>query len=414
MGLVRRLADNLTPLRHRNYRLVWLAELVSDIGDWAARLAVTILVLERTDSAALSTFGFAVAILPALLLGPYLSAFGDRYPRRAFLVVADLVRMALYGAMALPVPTWALFPLLFVASTASPPFEAVRGALLPSLVPADTYPRAVMLSSVSSQGALLGGYAVGGVVVAAVGTRAALAINAGTFLVSALVLSRVDGGTHAPSTATPRESLQGGWACIVGDAVVRRAFALLLVVDFVTIGAEVLAPAYADEVLHAGPRTAGLLAAAVPLGTIAMAALRRHDLTGRDPVRPIALGAALSAFPAAILFGFDVGSPVVVLAFAAVGGVFGSLLLANALFGARIPDEVRAASFGVLSAGVDGSQALGAVAAGLVAEVIGVRTTCGVGLALAGALATTFLVARTGQEAEGRDAVLGPEEAIDP
>ena len=157
MSPARRLAALVTPLRHRDYRLVWLAELASELGDWAARLALSILVLERTNSPALSAFSFAVAVLPGVVLGPYLSAFGDRFPRRRFLVLSDVVRMVLYGAMALPVPTWPLFPLVFVASTASSPFEAVRGALLPSIVPADVYPKAVMLSSVTSQCALLGG-----------------------------------------------------------------------------------------------------------------------------------------------------------------------------------------------------------------------------------------------------------------
>ncbi|HEY0499585.1 MAG TPA: MFS transporter, partial [Kutzneria sp.] len=96
------------------FRALWLAELVSTAGDQVARVALSLLVFDRTRSAALAALTFALTMLPALF-GPLLAGLADRYPRRNVMVTADLIRAVLMGIMAIPgVSLPPLFLLLFV------------------------------------------------------------------------------------------------------------------------------------------------------------------------------------------------------------------------------------------------------------------------------------------------------------
>jgi hypothetical protein len=236
-----------------------------------------------------------------------------------------------------------------------------------------------MLSSVTSQVALLGGYAFGGGLVAVIGARPALGVNAGSFLVSAVVLLGVRGGRNrAEGAVTAAESLRRGWAFLRGDPVLTSTFAFMAVVVAGAIVVEALAAAYATQVLHRGPGAAGLLAAAIPVGTIAVAALLRHDPQRADPLRPLGRIVAISATTAAVILALEPTLGGAIAGFVAVGAVFGAVLPANAVFGTRLRDDVRASAFGVVSAGVEGAQALGALAGGLAAEAAGVRAV-GVG-----------------------------------
>jgi predicted MFS family arabinose efflux permease len=367
----------VSPLHHRDYRLVWIAQITSELGDWSARLALAILVLDRTNSPALSAFSFTVSVLPSIGLGPYLSAFGDRYPRRTVLVATDVVRAVLYGAMALPVPTWSLFPLLFVAATATPPFEAVRSALLPALVPRDAYPSAVALSGVTIQTALFAGYALGGGLVSLLGARGALASNALTFLISAGSLSALRAGRERSAIAeTARQSLGNGLRFVISDLLVRRTAILLCVVAGAAVIPETLAVVYAEDVLGQGAGTAGVLAAAVPIGTIVVVSLFHVDPHGSQPLRPIAVVAGLSSAVAGATFVADTGLPWAVVNFVLVGCVFGAVVPANAVLGVRIPDRFRAASMGLLQAALTAAQGLGAAIGGVAAQFGGARSSC--------------------------------------
>jgi MFS family permease len=372
----RSLAQVRGPFAYRDFRLLWLAQLASELGDWSARLAVAVLVLDRTGSPALSAFSFTVSILPSLTFGPYLAAIGDRRSRRSVLVALDLIRACIYGFMALPLPTWALFPLLFLAATATPPFEAVRSALLPTIVREEHYADAVMISGVTQQSALLVGYLAGGGLVAVVGARSALAVNAASFLVSGILIARLAGGRDdRVGSGRAHDSLKKGLRFVLDDDVVRRTTVLICAIATGGIVAETLAPAYAQDVLGRGAGAAGLLSAAVPLGTIAAGVWIRRTPIDRALTRMGAVAVA-AATVAAVAYLLDPSVPWVIVPFVAVGVVFGAGLLGNVVLGRSIPDEMRSSAFGLLQAVVLAVQGLGALVGGLAAQFVGVRAAC--------------------------------------
>src|SRR5436190_16773362 len=86
----------------REFRSLWAAELLSVIGDQLARVALAVLVFNRTSSASLTALTYALTFAPAVLGGALLSGLADRFPRRLVLVSTDLLRAALAGSMAIP------------------------------------------------------------------------------------------------------------------------------------------------------------------------------------------------------------------------------------------------------------------------------------------------------------------------
>src|SRR3546814_6992301 len=93
------------------------------------------------------------------------------------MLVADVARAALFGAMLLSVPIGGVLVLAFLAGLASPPFEAARSAALPDLVPERRYGEALALAGISVQASLVVGYALGGGLVAVIGAEGALAVD---------------------------------------------------------------------------------------------------------------------------------------------------------------------------------------------------------------------------------------------
>ena len=122
------------------FRGLWAAQALSVLGDQLARVALSVLVFDRTDSALLTGLVYAVTMLPWLIGGPVLSGLADRYPRRTVMLACALSSAALVAALALPgLPLVALVGLLFLAVRFEPPFQSARGALLVEVLPDDRY-----------------------------------------------------------------------------------------------------------------------------------------------------------------------------------------------------------------------------------------------------------------------------------
>jgi hypothetical protein len=122
------------------FRALWLAQLLSVAGDQLARVALTILVYDRTRSALLAAITFVVSIVPTFVGGITLAWLADRYPRRRVMIVCDLVRAILVLVMALPrVPIAAMVALLFVVTLTGAPFTSARAAVYPDVLTGDSY-----------------------------------------------------------------------------------------------------------------------------------------------------------------------------------------------------------------------------------------------------------------------------------
>jgi MFS family permease len=171
------------------FRALWSAEVVSVCGDQLARVALSVLVYERTSSVALTALTYALTFVSALLGGVVLSGLADRFPRRTVLIASDLVRAVLAGSLALPgLPLAVLWMMVFTLALAGTPFKAAQLALLPDVLEGERYPVGLALRTVSTQLAQLAGFAAGGTVLLIVSPETALGVNAATFVLSALIV----------------------------------------------------------------------------------------------------------------------------------------------------------------------------------------------------------------------------------
>jgi MFS family permease len=281
-------ASLLRALTYPDFRLVWGAQVLSELGDWAARIALGVLVYDRTQSKTLTAAVTAVSLLPWLGLGQALASLGDRFPRRNVMVIADLVRAAAFFAMTSVQPAWALLTLAFVAGSATPPFEAARAATIPEAVTEEGYGDALTLSNLTYQVVLVLGYLFGGGLVAVVGAKTALLVNAASFAASAILLMMLRSGRFAHGATSVRASLKAAFRVIFGDPYLRRASAIATICSSCAIVGEALVVVYARENLpEIGNGAIGVLAAAVPAGTILASFLvrRRGEQRPREPQR---------------------------------------------------------------------------------------------------------------------------------
>lgn len=366
------------------FRALLGSSALSLAGDQVARIAVAVLVYQRTGSSFAVAATVACSYLTWLIGGPLLSTLADRLPRRRLMVVCDLLRAVLVALLVLPhVPLGVVFAVLVVVGVLSPPFDAAKSAVLPEVLTGDRYVVGNALQSTVFQAAQVAGFLAGGAVVAASSVRGALAIDAVTYVVSAALLA--GWVRERPLGEGPRGSLlsdtAAGVQLIAHRPELRRLLAFGLLGALVMIAPEGLAVPVAHD-LGGGARTAGLLTAAVPAGFLIGSFLVLRVPSARRlallPGLVVISGVALLLTPV-------LPSTAAVTALWVVCGVGAALgIVANAAYMQAVPRELRGRAFGVAATALMAGQGVLLLALGGLAE--GIDPSVVVALAGAGAL----------------------------
>lgn len=380
----------------RQFRALYSASMLSWVGDYLARAAVTALVYQRTHSAWISAAAFAISYLPWVLGGPLLAAVAERYPYRRVMVTSDLVRAATIAVVAIPgMPVPAMLLLLFATAMINPPFEAARSALLPRLLEGDKYIQAMVVQNVTGQAAQLAGYLVGASI-AAYHPHLALLIDAGTFacsaaLVGLFVAEYQPGLARSQRTHLVRETGEG-FNLVFGNDVLRAIAILIFTLMLFPTVPEGLAAAWANRLADTPAQAGfdqGLIMAAYPAGFILGGLVIGRALPPplrRRLVRPLAVLAPLSLVPALLN---PPATMVALLAMACGFMVSGLFPTANGMFVRALPNAFRARAFGIMQGGVQILQGLSVFACGALAtrfalpRVVGLWSIAGVALMLA-------------------------------
>ena len=194
--------------RNANFRRLWLAQIVSEIGDWFYTLAIYTLLLQLTGRASSVAWALMLQVLPQTLVGPIAGVVNDRLRRKHVMIAADLIRCVVVLAMLLvrsPSMVWLVYLLLVTETTMTAFFEPARSAVIPNVTTEDEVLVANTLSSATWSVNLLIGASIGGVVAAFFGRDAVFILNALSFLVSAwLIRSMRFEEPHAASSAPLR------------------------------------------------------------------------------------------------------------------------------------------------------------------------------------------------------------------
>ena len=139
--------------RNGNFRLLWMAQIVSELGDWFYSLAVYNLLLDLTGNKA-QAVGLAVVlqVLPSTLAAPTAGVLNDRISRKRIMIGADVARFfVVLGMLAVrtPATVWIVYPLLFLETLGAAFFECAHTSVIPNIVPPDRVIGANALSSVT-------------------------------------------------------------------------------------------------------------------------------------------------------------------------------------------------------------------------------------------------------------------------
>ena len=375
--------------------------MLSVAGDQLARVAITLLVFQRTHSALLAAITFALSIVPAFVGGLALSGLADRVPRRQVMIAGDLSRAVLVAIMAIPGMPLILMVCIFgVVTMVGAPFTSARAALYPDILAGDLYVLGTAVTITTLQFAQVIGFAAGGAIVALCGVRVSLLADAATFLVSALITRTLvrarpaaRGTPHVRALSWP--DLTAGIRLVFGNPALRTPMLLGWLVAFYNVPEGVVAPL--SQSLGGGDVAAGLILAAGALGA-SLGAVGFSRLV--SPERRLRWMGAVAALAPAVLVLFAFRPPLpAALAILVVSGIFDCYqVAANAAFVRAAPAAQRGQAFGIAQAGMSLGQGAAMVLAGAAAERFAPSLVIAVGGAIGLVVAAAVALSRSRAE----------------
>jgi len=396
------------------FRALWGAQLLSVIGDQLARVALTILVFDRTRSAFLAAVTFVASVVPVFVGGVTLSWLADRYPRRRVMIVCDLVRCGLVLIMAVHgVPLAVLVVLLFVVTLVGAPFLSARAAVYPDVLAGDKYVMGTAVTLTTNQFAQVIGFSAGGAIAGFLGTNLALVVDAATFAASALIVrSQVRYRPAAKAGAEPAgarastgsdarlDGLIGAMRLVFGNPALRIPMLFGWLAAFYDAPEGVVTPLARS--LGGGPVTVGFLLGAGALG-VTLGAIGFSRFVA-PPSRLRWMGPlAISSCAIFIFFALQPRLWGALLILGTAGLFSAYQLAANAAFVSATPHERRGQAFGLAQGGISLGQGALMITAGAAADLISpaaVISICGA----TGTLAALSLAVRwSGSRTRGHE-----------
>lgn len=260
--------------RRDDFRRLFLAAVVSYLGDWFALVAVAGLVQELTGSDGATAIVFAAQMLPVFVFAPLAGVMADRFDRRRLLIAADLARVPpalLLVVAAVLGQAWLAYLGVILISVFAAVAQPIPAAVTPNLVEEDEIGLATTVMASVWGTMLFLGAAIGGLATAALGRETSFVLNAVTFAVSALILLRVRTplNTGEVSTAGAGVLAHFGevWQFVRPRKLTRALMVTKLGVGFGN-GVVGLLPIYALDRFGVGDAGVGWLLAARGLGVL--------------------------------------------------------------------------------------------------------------------------------------------------
>jgi MFS family permease len=372
--------------RNADMRRLQLAWLGSILGSGAYYVALAVYAYAHGGAGAVALVG-VLQMIPAAIAAPFTATLADRFPRRLVMVGADTARAALMIAIAVTIglsgPAWIVYAILTVSSIAGTPFRPAQAALLPTLAqtPAELTAANVTSSTFESVG-YFAGPAIGGFLLAATNAQTVFALNAASFVWSAVLVIGIR-ATEPIASREPSDDGQtagGNGGALAGFRTMRGSRNAKLLVTLYA-GQTLVAGALgvfvvvtALELLHGSARTVGTLEAAIGAGGLIGGAVAVALAARRRLAADLALGLALFGAPFLAIAAWPRLAPAI--AGLAILGIGNSLVDISAitLLQRIVPDEVLGRVLGLVQGLLLGSLGIGAALAPLLIHAFGART----------------------------------------
>jgi MFS family permease len=366
-------------LKHRNFQLFIIGQLVSLIGTWMQTTAQQWLVYRLTGSVALlGLFGFA-SQAPMLFLAWMGGYVGDRYDRHRGVIITQTCSMILAFVLAgltltHSIRDWHLIVIAFLVGIVNAFDVPIRQSFFVHMVGKEDLPNAIALNSLIFNGARVVGPAIAGFAIVWLGEGWCFFVNGLSFLavIGALLLMRLEKQEIKHTGESPVRSFASGFRFAMSDEPIRSALILLCVLSMFGLQYSVFLPIYASDVLHGGAKALGLLMSAAGVGAV----LGALQFAARTEYKGLAkwIGATcticaigLIIFSQAKTF-WLCAAILFVVGFAATS----QMAATNTIIQERVPDAMRSRLMAVYATMFMGVQPIGALIAGGVAKHSGV------------------------------------------
>ena len=352
----------LRVLRQRNFSLLWFGQFISIIGDWVLFIALPFYTYSLTGSVLATGAMFIVSTLPRLLLGSVAGVFVDRWDRKRTMIVADLLRVVLVAMLVLVRSRdflWLIYVSSFLESVVSQFFNPAKSAIIPLLVGEKDLLAANSLNGTSDALTRLIGSALGGVMMGWLGFSSVVLLDAGSFLVSALMIAlillpaRTD--TRPDAARAPGGGILGVWReWVAGLRLVKRERLLLML--FIVMGVAMLGDSMitvlivplVKTLMGGGAQLLGWLMMAQGIGGLLGGLLLAQFGKHLSPRRLSAIGLFVTGIIIFVIV--KIPHSILVLPLMAVGGLAAAtwFISSETLLQLGTTDEFRGRIFGTL------------------------------------------------------------------
>ncbi len=407
--------SSLSTLRHRNFRMLWIADTIAIMGTQIANVAVTWQVFELTgDPLKLGLLGL-FKFIPIVFFGLYGGLIADRRDRRGILVITHIGLMLCTGVLMLATARDEItMPIIYGVTLVSSSISAFAGparhALLPALVPHDEIAGAATVLNLAMQTAQIGGPAIGGIIIGWLGVATAYGVGAGSFvavIVAALLMTVRE--KLVVDTASDLRAVMDGLGFLWSSPILLAVMSLDFIATFFA-ASTVLTPIFAADILRMGPDGLGLLLSApavgAVLGSLAMSVLPIPQRPGLGIVAAIlAFGCFIAAFGLSTVIWVSL----VFLALSCAADAV-SMAMRHSIRNLITPPAFRGRIAAAYTTFARGGPQLGEIEAGVTARWFGVQSAVVIG-GIATVVGCVLMVRLVPELVRYRTSSVGPEQS---
>ncbi|MCL4509695.1 MAG: MFS transporter [Bacteroidetes bacterium] len=376
--LTSRVRKNFKSLRHYNYRLYWISQLISVTGTWMQNVALAWLVVTLTDSAVALGTVTALQFLPILIFSLFAGVVIDRLPKREIIIwtqsISAVQAFILWILVALKVITlWEIYALSLLIGFVNAFDQPGRQAFVAEMVPDEDVGNAVALNSLLFNAARTIGPAIAGITIAVVGVAPSFLLNGVSYLaiIVALFLMRASQLRTFTSKVdkTLKEGLKEGISYAINEPSIASILIVLIFIGTFGYNFSTMLPLLVKFVLHGGPDVFGVLTSALGIGSMIGALL----VAGRQkPTRKFifAFAALFGIIEVALSLSRNFVLTIILLVSLGIASI-AYIASTNTSLQMNSPMHLRGRIMGLYVVIFAGSTPIGALFTGFVAEWLG-------------------------------------------
>ncbi len=372
------LNKNFKSLRHYNYRIYWISQLVSVTGTWMQNVALAWLVVTMTGSAVALGTATALQFLPILLLSLFAGVFIDRWPKLSILLttqsVSAILAFLLWILVATKVITlWEIYVLSLLLGIVNAFDQPGRQAFVAEMVPDEDVGNAIALNSLLFNAARTVGPAIAGVTIAELGVAPSFLLNGISYVAIIIALLMMRGEElrtfKSKVQSTVKEGIKEGISFAVNEPAIASVLIVLVFIGTFGYNFNTVLPLLVKFVMNGGPEMFGVLTAALGIGSMVGALL----VAGRQkPTRKFIYGFATVFALVDIAISFSRNYTLTIVLLLALGLASISYIAStNTSLQMNSPMRLRGRIMGLYVVIFAGSTPIGALFTGIVADLFG-------------------------------------------